>query len=142
MKKVCSLCEGTGKLGFQREDCCSCFGTGYIIEKTELEERTCSNCTYLYITSHNITYCPKYNYDENHPMKVCEMHKYNCMNGYCNNEAGYIYKGKAMCFDCLIGKFNIVEHVTTVYYQNGEYLGTSENCEEVIDNLDEDIERI
>lgn len=28
--KICSFCEGTGKLGFQREECCSCFGKGYI----------------------------------------------------------------------------------------------------------------
>lgn len=30
MKKICSLCNGSGKLGFQREDCCCCFGTGFI----------------------------------------------------------------------------------------------------------------
>ena len=35
-KKVrCEYCEGTGKLGFQREDCCCCFGKGYYeVEET------------------------------------------------------------------------------------------------------------
>ena len=35
-KKVrCKYYEGTGKLGFQREDCCCCFGKGYYeVEET------------------------------------------------------------------------------------------------------------
>ena len=35
-KKVrCKYCEGTGKLGFQREGCCWCFGKGYYeVEET------------------------------------------------------------------------------------------------------------
>ena len=41
MKVRCSLCEGTGKLGFQREDCCSCFGEGFIDVKYE---NNCSKC--------------------------------------------------------------------------------------------------
>jgi hypothetical protein len=29
MKETCKHCEGTGKLGFQRETCCFCGGKGY-----------------------------------------------------------------------------------------------------------------
>lgn len=29
MKEICKHCEGTGKLGFQRETCCFCGGKGY-----------------------------------------------------------------------------------------------------------------
>lgn len=29
MKVICKHCEGTGKLGFQRETCCFCGGKGY-----------------------------------------------------------------------------------------------------------------
>lgn len=33
---ICKYCEGTGKLGFQRETCCFCDGTGFEnIEKKE-----------------------------------------------------------------------------------------------------------
>ena len=28
--KRCEFCEGTGKLGFQREDCCFCGGSGEV----------------------------------------------------------------------------------------------------------------
>lgn len=140
MKKRCSLCEGTGKLGFQREDCCSCFGTGYIEEKTTLDERTCENCTYLSKTASGTIHYPRHCFAQPYPMGVCDIHKYNCMDECCNNEASYIYKNKAMCFDCLISEFNVQEHVTTVYYQDGEYLGSSENCDEVIENLNSDIE--
>ena len=37
MKKriICKYCEGTGKLGFQKKDCCCCFGKGYYeVEET------------------------------------------------------------------------------------------------------------
>lgn len=30
MKTICKDCQGTGKLGFQREDCWFCGGSGYI----------------------------------------------------------------------------------------------------------------
>ena len=30
MKIICKNCNGTGKLGFQLEDCCFCGGTGYL----------------------------------------------------------------------------------------------------------------
>lgn len=33
MVKRCNLCGGSGKLGFQQEDCCSCFGEGFILTK-------------------------------------------------------------------------------------------------------------
>lgn len=29
MKEICTYCEGTGELGFQRETCCFCDGTGF-----------------------------------------------------------------------------------------------------------------
>lgn len=34
MREVCKLCDGTGKLGFQREGCCGCGGTGFIGKDT------------------------------------------------------------------------------------------------------------
>lgn len=30
MKTICKYCEGTGKLGFQREGCCFCGGSGFV----------------------------------------------------------------------------------------------------------------
>lgn len=30
MKIICKYCEGTGKLGFQREGCCFCGGSGFV----------------------------------------------------------------------------------------------------------------
>lgn len=36
---VCKKCEGTGKLGFQREGCCYCDGEGYIKEKIILDKQ-------------------------------------------------------------------------------------------------------
>ena len=46
MKIRCNLCEGTGKLGFQQEDCCSCFGEGVINVKYENNCNKC--CTYCF----------------------------------------------------------------------------------------------
>ena len=40
---VCKQCEGTGKLGFQREDCCFCYGTGYVKEKIQLSKQRVEN---------------------------------------------------------------------------------------------------
>ncbi len=30
MKRVCEICNGYGRIGFQQEDCCGCFGTGIV----------------------------------------------------------------------------------------------------------------
>ena len=36
---VCKDCEGTGKLGLQREDCFYCGGSGYVLEKVILNKK-------------------------------------------------------------------------------------------------------
>lgn len=35
---ICNTCEGAGKLGFQREVCSTCLGSGYIKEKIKLNK--------------------------------------------------------------------------------------------------------
>ena len=99
-------------------------------------EKKCSNCTYLY-KSYNEEYsCPKHTQLKIMPNEICKYHLFNCAENNCKNEASCIYEEKPICFDCLIDKFNVKEHVTSVYYnEDGEYLGSSEDCNEVIENL-------
>lgn len=37
MKEACKFCDGTGRLGFQQEYCCGCFGTGFVELKKKMK---------------------------------------------------------------------------------------------------------
>lgn len=108
-----------------------------------MKERTCDNCTYLYKNKREDTYfCAKHRVSKEKPTKVCSLHDYNCEMLYCDNEAHYIYDDEIYCFDCLMKKFDVEKEVTVSYYRDGEYLGTDNDCDAVIENLYEDIEII
>lgn len=96
--------------------------------------KTCSNCTYKFSKEGEEDVCIINNYDSIAGREICKYHEFVC--DKCDEQAAYKYGDKIYCFDCLISKFNVEEHVTTVYYdENGEYLGSSEDCEEVIKKL-------
>lgn len=89
-------------------------------------ERNCDNCRWLLTHS----FCKKDNPNDN----ICEEHNFICKS--CGGIATYKYKGEFYCSDCVIGQFDVEEETVTRYYLNGEYIGNSDNFDEIIDNLD------
>lgn len=139
MEKRCGLCEGTGKIGFQQEDCWSCFGEGYINIK-EQEERTCSNCYYLHKSHiHNVYFCASHEASKEKPDKICDKHLFCCSSSECLGEAEYKYNNKLYCVNCLFEELDVEQCTTIEYYKDGEYLGSEDDIVEVIENLNEDI---
>ncbi|EQK39802.1 hypothetical protein C672_3580 [[Clostridium] bifermentans ATCC 638] len=65
-KKICKDCGGTGKLGFQREDCWFCGGSGFVLEE-KIEDTVCENCegiNVVYIgNEHEKYYCKDCGYE-------------------------------------------------------------------------------
>lgn len=96
--------------------------------------KNCNNC---YWQGYKNQWCI-YEYKE--PVKkVCEKHNFICED--CEGEqAEYTHEGKKYCCSCLLKKFKVEESTTTHYYLNGEYLGSDEGFEEVVENLDDGIE--
>ena len=47
-----------------------------------------------------------------------------------------------MCTNCLLKEFEVEESTITHYYVRGEYIGSDEDMDEVILNLDDDIEEL
>lgn len=60
----------------------------------------------------------------------------------CEDKAEYKYNGKYYCSGCLLNEFDVEESTTTHYQLHGEYLGSDDDLEEVMLNLDEGIESI
>lgn len=72
---------------------------------------------------------------------ICDRYKMKCQE--CEtDQATYKYGGKYCCTECLLEKFELETYTVTQYYNYVEYLGDSDNIDEVIKNLDGDIEEI
>lgn len=72
---------------------------------------------------------------------TCKYMQYQCEE--CEeDEAEYEYKGQKLCSGCLIKTFELQEATTTHYYRDGEWLGSDDDFDEVIENLDEDIKKL
>ena len=95
-----------------------------------MEEKSCENC-YWKLDNYSRWCC---NNKEKPKENVCKEHNFKCK---CGNEAGYKYNGKVYCSDCVLKEFGVEECTTTEYYLDGEFLGTSNDIDEVIEILDE-----
>ena len=98
-----------------------------------------SKCRECYWLSYNKKLCI-YQHDLNNKEECSECidFSYNCSE--CKTEQGlYKYTGKVLCEDCLLNELNHevqIEKVTTYeYFLNGEYIGSDNNMNEVIDIL-------
>lgn len=97
-------------------------------------ERTCDNCHFLYYSRLDETYfCVNHLPDKNKPTKVCQYHGLSC--NKCDCEAEYAYNDDVYCLDCLLKENDVEECTTTSYYVDGEYLGTDDDMDEVLENL-------
>jgi reverse gyrase len=99
-------------------------------------DKNCSNC---YWEGYKDMFCI---YEKEKPVEeTCNKHSYMCIE--CDSEiASYKYKGKYYCQDCLLKQFNIEDYTVTHYMRDGEYLGSDEDIDQVINNLCEEIEEI
>lgn len=96
-------------------------------------ERKCDNC---YWKDYKNKFCIN---KESRPCEnICNRHSFICE----GSNGDYKYKGKHYCGECILSIFDVEESTTTHYYHNGEYLGDSDDFNEVISNLDRDIESI
>jgi len=96
-------------------------------------DRSCKNCYWSDMEGN----CFHYGKEK---LTSCDSHKFVCSE--CISEAEYKYNGKCYCTDCLLDKFDIEEALVKQYFINGNLLGTDEDMDEVMENLDEDIEII
>lgn len=109
-------------------------------------EKTCDNCSRLYSSStysidtgkivHKYS-CTNHATDRVKPTEICEYHSYSC--NKCSTEGEFIYNDKIYCLECLFDDLCIESYSTISYYQDGEYLGTDDDINEVLENLNEDI---
>ena len=60
----------------------------------------------------------------------------------CEEISVYKYNDEYWCQECLLKQFNVEEHIVTHYYIDGEFLGSDDNIEGVIHNIDSDIKEI
>lgn len=100
-----------------------------------MEEKSCENCYWKFYDDSK--WC-SYN-DEKPKQKCCSNHSFECE---CGDIAKYKYKDKRYCSECILGEFEIEECKTTEYYLDGEYLGNSDDIDEDIENIDDDIKPI
>lgn len=101
--------------------------------------KSCENC-YWYFgkDGYKGKYCACH---DDKQKDICDRYKMECQE--CETEqATYKYEGKNYCTACLLEKFELETYTVTQYYNYGEYLGDSDNIDEVIKNLDGDIEEI
>ena len=99
--------------------------------------RQCKECYWL---SYNNKECIQLHdlNDEN----CCDF-THQCCN--CDTEhAEYKYKGEMYCIHCLFDKLEVDTHTTEHYYIDGDYIGSDDDIDNVIDNLkcDYDIEEL
>lgn len=93
----------------------------------------CEECYWKFNNYEN--YCAYYN-DE---PKKCDYFNFKCCD--CDSEcASYTYKEKRYCSECLINELGVQSYSVTHYELNGEYLGSDDDIDEVIDNLKCDFE--
>lgn len=95
----------------------------------------CSNCYWKDRTKYSERDWCGYYHEK--PDK-CLYFEYECE--ICGNDpARWDYNGDYYCFDCLIRKLGVEECTTVEYYKDGEYLGSDEDINEVVDGLNENI---
>lgn len=98
--------------------------------------KSCDNCYWKHYTDMWCLYNP------NKPKKnICENHHYICCE--CESDKSeYKYNEKYYCIDCLLKKFEVEAWTQTHYSIRGEYLGSDEDMDEVIQSLDSGIEEL
>lgn len=65
---------------------------------------------------------------------VCSCHDYTCEE--CKLScAEYMVHGKKLCRHCMVIEAELEDHEVTMYFRDGEYLGDSDNFEEVVCQL-------
>lgn len=98
--------------------------------------KNCSNCYWEGYTLMHCIYCKE------KPIEgTCSKHSYMCVE--CDmEEASHKYKEKRYCQDCLLKQFEVEEYTVTHYMQDGEYLGSSDDTDEVINRLSNKIEKL
>lgn len=73
-------------------------------------------------------------------ISFCNEHNPNCID--CGFKAEYSFNEKHYCTDCLLNEFEVEQSTVTHYYHGGEYIGSDDDMNEVINNLDENVEEI
>ena len=98
--------------------------------------KDCDNC---YWRGYKNSWCV---HERNKPIaNTCEMHSFTCVK--CDDDISeYKFKGEYVCTNCLLKEFEVEESTITHYYVRGEYIGSDEDMDEVILNLDDDIEEL
>ena len=98
--------------------------------------KDCDNC---YWRGYKNSWCV---HERNKPIaNTCEMHSFTCVK--CDDDISeYKFKGEYVCTNCLLIEFEVEESTITHYYVRGEYIGSDEDMDEVILNLDDDIEEL
>lgn len=98
--------------------------------------KTCDNC---YWKGYKNKWCF---YQEKMPKEyICNEHNFICQR--CDStDADYNFKGEYVCSECLLKEFEVEESTTTHYYLQGEYIGSDDDMDEVILNLDDSIKRL
>lgn len=98
--------------------------------------KTCNNCFWQ---GYKNKWCI---YEDKEPKKhICNKHGYICQR--CNsNKAEYYFKEEYVCAECLLEEFEVEENTTTHYYLQGEHIGTDDDIDEVILNLNDNIKSL
>lgn len=97
--------------------------------------KSCDNC---YFRGYKDMFC--INKTEKPKESICDGHSYICVK--CDDIAGFEYKDKQYCEDCLLKEFEVESYTITHYTMNGEYLGCDDNMCEVISNISKDIKEL
>ena len=90
--------------------------------------KNCDNC---YWKDYKGKHCV---YQEVKPEEnVCEEHSYKCQCG--DDEAVVKYDGVPYCQECLFKSLEIEESTTTQYWWDGEYIGSDDDTDKVMENI-------
>jgi hypothetical protein len=72
---------------------------------------------------------------------ICHLHSFKCCG--CNGHGSdYLFKEKYFCCACLLEELGVQEGPANHYYLQGRYIGTEDDIEDVIPNLDDGIESL
>lgn len=99
-------------------------------------DKSCDNC---YWASSNRGNC--YYFEDKPESNICDRFDYKCCE--CDGEnATHEYKNNLYCTDCLLKELDVESWTVTHYMVDGEYLGSDDDIDGVIENLSKDINEI
>lgn len=98
-----------------------------------MREKNCENC-YWYHTGTSVCDIDLIKHllgdDDLKSKGYCKVHKFTC--DCCESDvATYEVDGKYLCTDCALDKFDVESCEVTEYFRDGDYLGSSEDFNEV-----------